>query len=161
MLHSALTLEKKGFGNDRHGEYIERFGYLCDNGSRSGAGAAAHTRGDEHHVGAFDGFGDLFKRFLGGFFADFRIAARAVTLGDPVADGDLGRCGRFDEDLSIGIDIDEFDLFVVERCDHAVNGISAAAADADDLDNYPVGIFDHISHIEPPNLTSIFTHIII
>ena len=56
-----------------------------------------------------------------------------MPLGDTVANGNLGRGERFDKYLRIRIDVDKFN--VLAACgDHTVDGISAAAADADYLD---------------------------
>ena len=56
-----------------------------------------------------------------------------MALRDAVADGNLGRGKRFDKYLRIRIDIDE--LYILAACgDHTVDGVPAAAADADYLD---------------------------
>ena len=64
---------------------------LGDDRRGAGPGAAAEPGGDEDHVGAFEGLGDLVGVFLGRPLADGAVAAGAEAARDLVADPDLVR----------------------------------------------------------------------
>ena len=106
-------------------------------GGGAGAGAAAHAGGDEDHVGLFQGRADFVTPFFGGLATDFGIRARTEAAGDLGAELDrmagLGMAQR----LGIGIGGDEFHAFQTCRA-HVVDGVAAAATDADDLDDSAV-----------------------
>ena len=102
-------------------------------GAAPGAGAAAESGGDEHHVGAFEGFDDFVGVFERGLASDVGIGARAEAVGELHAELDLHRRARELERLEVGVGDHELDAFEV-RLDHAVDGVAASAADADDLD---------------------------
>ncbi len=76
-LHAAAAFEVERLGDDADGEdaLLARRG--GDDGRRTGAGAAAHAGGDEHHVGAVEELQDFRQRLLGGLTADFGTGARA------------------------------------------------------------------------------------
>ncbi len=107
--------------------------HLRDHGRRAGAGAAAHARGDEHHLAAADGLEQLVAALFGGAQAASGVAADAEALRHLVADADLHFGRRCLERLRIRIDGDELhagDLLG----DHAAHGVAAATSDANDLD---------------------------
>ena len=80
----------------------------------------------------------IFSRvLLGGALADRGVAAGAEAAGDLVADPDLVRRVRLEERLGVGVDGDELDAHHLGP-DHPVDGVAAAAADADDADQREV-----------------------
>ena len=105
-----------------------------DDGGAAGAGAAALARGDEHHVGARERLFDLFGVVFGGATADLGIGARAEAASELAADVELDVGVAHQQRLRVGVDRDELDPAQSEF-DHAVDGVDAAAADADDLDH--------------------------
>ena len=70
----------------------------------------------------------------GGGEADVRVGARAEALGRVVADVQLDVGVAHRERLGVGVGGDELDA-AQPRVDHAADGVRAAAADADDLDD--------------------------
>ena len=66
-------------------------GRLGDDRGRTGSGAAAEARRDEHHVRVRERLGDLVVILFGRALADRRIAAGAEAPRDLVADADLVR----------------------------------------------------------------------
>ena len=79
-LHAPLAFEVERLGDDADGEDAELLRDARDDGSRPGAGAAAHAGGDEHHVRAREMVANFVDRFLGGRTADFGMRAGAETL---------------------------------------------------------------------------------
>ena len=104
-----------------------------DDGRRTGAGAAAHAGGDEHHVGAVEQLQDLGQRLFGGLAADLGPRTGAQALGDGDAELDAAVGERLAERLSVGIGDDELHAFQ-GGADHVVDGVSARATDTDDGD---------------------------
>ncbi len=127
------AFEGEGLGHHPDGEDAALTGALGDDGRGAGAGAAAHARGDEHHVGAVEMFTDLRTGFFGGGHADLGMRACAETLGhrDPELDAPLG-LGK-GQLLSVGIGDDELDTFE-PRFNHIVDCVAPGAADAEDDD---------------------------
>jgi hypothetical protein len=87
-------------------EFARDFG---DHGPRSGASAAAHAGGDEHHVRAGEMIADLVDHLFGGGTADFGLRAGAETLGHLRAHLDDALGLRHRERLRVGIGDDEVD----------------------------------------------------
>ena len=111
-----------------------RLGDLGDDRRAAGAGAAALAGGDEHHVGALEHLFDLVAVRLGGLPADLGIAAGAEAAGELATDVELHVGVAHQQRLGVGVDGDELDALQA-GVDHAVDGVDAAAADADDLDD--------------------------
>ena len=109
-------------------------GDLGDDRGRTGAGAAALAGGDEHHVGALDHLLDLVAVRLGGAAADLGIAAGAEPAGEVATDVELDVGVAHQQRLRVGVDGDELDA-LQPGVDHPVDGVDAATADADDLDD--------------------------
>ena len=80
---------------------------------------------------------DLFRVVLGGATADLGVGARAEAAGELAADVELDVGVAHQQRLRVGVDRDELDAAQAE-VDHAVDGVDAAAADADDLDHREV-----------------------
>ena len=57
--HLALALKGEGLGDDADGQDAQVMGSLGHDRGSAGAGATAHTGGDEDHLGALQGVGDL------------------------------------------------------------------------------------------------------
>src|SRR5213078_482823 len=103
----------------------------------SGAGAPTLPGGDEHHVSALEDFLDLFAVCFRSGPPDLRIAARAEAPGQLATDVELDVGVAHKQGLGIGVDGDELDALEA-GVDHPVNGVHAAAADTDDLDDSQV-----------------------
>ena len=130
----AAAFVFEGAGNHGHGQDAEFFGHFGDNRSGAGAGAAAHTGGDEQHIGAADQFGNRFAVFQRGVAADFGIGAGTQAAGQVDAELDFVFRQIALQRLGIGVGADVFDA--LDRIfDHVVDGVAAAAADADDFDD--------------------------
>ena len=71
--HARRALKIEGLGDHGDGEDAHGLGYLRDDGSRAGAGAAAHARGDEQKIDAFKSLLDLLAGLLGSHLADLGI----------------------------------------------------------------------------------------
>ena len=133
LLHPAAALKAERLGDDADGQDALLAGDLGHDGRAARAGAAAHAGGDEHHVGILQRLGDLGAALLRALAAHLGIAARALAVGQLLADLDLiGSAGNV-ERLLIGIDRDEIHA-AGPGAHHAVDHVIAAAADADDLD---------------------------
>ena len=133
LLHTAAALEVEGLGHHAHGEDAQLLGDVGHDGGRAGAGAAAHTGGDEDHVGLLQHLGDLVAALLGGLAAHLGVAARALALGELLTDLYLvGRGGIFQR-LLVRIHGDKVHALHA-GAHHAVDYIAAAAAHADHLD---------------------------
>ena len=129
-----LPSNAERLGDDTDGEGADRLGDARDDGRATGAGAAALARGDEDHVGAREGLLDLLGVVLGGTAADLGVGAGAEAAGELAADVELDVGVAHQQRLGVGVDRDELDPAQAEL-DHAVDGVDAAAADADDLDH--------------------------
>ena len=105
-----------------------------DDGSTAGARAAALARGDEDHVGALEHLLDLLRVILGGLAADLRISTGAEATRELAADVELDVGVAHEQRLRVRVDGDELDA-LEPHLDHAVDGVDAAAADTDDLDD--------------------------
>ena len=110
---------------------------LGDDRRAAGARAAALAGGDEDHVGALERLLQLVPALLRGGQADGRVGAGAEAAGRLRADVDLHVGVAHQQRLRVGVDGDELDPGET-RVDHPVDGVRAAAADADDLDHREV-----------------------
>ena len=136
-LHALVALEHERLGDDADGERAELAGDLRDDRRRAGAGAAALAGGDEHHVGALERLLELVAALHRGFLADARVGAGTEAARELRADVDLHLRVAHEQRLRVGVDRDELDA-AQAGVDHAVDGVGAAAADADDLDHCEV-----------------------
>ena len=123
-------------------------GKIGNDGSCTGAGAAAHAGGDEDHIGALENLGDGRAGFLRGLLADLRLGAGAHAAGELLTDGELVGAFGLVQVLTIGIDHQKFHAFHT-GAQHAVDDVVAGAANADNLDIY--NFFRIICHgFRPP-----------
>ena len=98
-----------------------------------GAGAPAHSRGDEAHVRAVEHALDLGQALLGSGASDFGSRTRTKTLRDIRAELDPLFGNRVVERLRIGVGDDEIDTF--NLCtNHIGNSVSACSTNADNGD---------------------------
>ena len=114
-----------------------RFSTTCssrDDRRATRTGAAALTRGDENHVRTFERFLQLVARLGRGLTADGRVGAGAEPARRLCANVDLHVGVTHQQRLRVGVDGHELDTREA-RVDHAVDGVGASAADADDFDH--------------------------
>ncbi len=131
----ALEHERPRHHSDR--QRTELLRELGDHRGGAGAGAAALAGGHEDHVRTLHRIAQLVLALDGGLVADVGIGARAQTPRDLAADVDLHVGVAHLQRLRVGVDRDELHT-AKAGVDHAVDGIGAAAADADDLDDREV-----------------------
>ena len=132
--HPPAALKVEGLGDHAHGEDAHFLGDIGHDGGRAGAGAAAHTGGDEHHVGVLQRLGDRAAALLGGLAAHLGIAARALAAGELLADLNLkGRAGN-GKRLLVRIHSDKINTLGT-GFHHPVHYVVAAAADTDHLNS--------------------------
>ena len=131
------ALERERLRHDADRQRAGLLGELGDDRGRAGAGPTAEPGGDEDHVGVDEGLGDLLGVLLGRPLADRAVTAGAEAAGDLVADPDLVRRVGLEERLGVGVAGDELDAHHLGP-DHPVDGVAAAAADADDADQREV-----------------------
>ncbi len=128
-----LTLRRERRRDDGDGERAGLAGRLGDHGGASGAGAAAESGGDEHHVRALNRVVNLLLTFEGGLLADLRERPRTAAA----------RLLFSHQNLRIRLDLDEV-LNVRVRGDqrrpvnslfgHSIDRVSTATATPDDGD---------------------------
>ncbi len=131
----SLEAEWLGHHADRQGSEV--LGDLGDDRCRTRAGATAHAGGDEDHVGVLERLVDLLRVLFGGALSHIRVGAGAQAARHLVADADLVRRVALEERLRVGVHADELDAHHL-CADHPVDGVAAAASDADDLDECEV-----------------------
>ena len=130
LTHPVRTFKFKGLGHDADGQNALVMRQLSNDGGCARAGAAAHTGGDEDHVGVFQDLRNGVFGFLRGFLTDLRLRASAHAAGQLFADLNLVFAGGLVEVLLIGIDCDKFNARNAGR-NHSVDNVIAGAADAD------------------------------
>ena len=132
LIHAALALKAEGLGDYADGEYALLARDLGNYGTGAGSGAAAHTSGDEYHVGILENLGDIVAALLGGLFTYLGVGACALTVGQLFADLYLFiGSGKAERGL-IGVEGNE-GRSLGAGLDHAVDYVIAGAAYADDL----------------------------
>ena len=133
-LRAALALERERPGHDADGQRAELARDGRDDGRAAGAGATALARGDEHHVGAAQQLLDVVLGVLGGLAPHLGVGAGAESAGGVTPDVELDVGIAHQQRLGVGVDGDE--LHALQALfDHPVDGIHAAATDADHLDD--------------------------
>ena len=129
-----LAFELERLGDDRDRQRAELAREAGDDRRRAGAGAAAEPGRDEDHVGAVERLDDLvgvLERRLSGRRSD-RRRRRAPWSACRRSASLTGAALRLQR-LQVGVGDDELDA-VESGLHHAVDGVAAAAADADHLD---------------------------
>ena len=135
LLHAAAALKPEGLCDHAHGEDILLLGDVGHDRGRAGTSAAAHAGGDEHHVGPLQGLGDLGAALLCRLAAHLRVRARALPLGQLLADLDLIGGRRHGQRLLIGIHRNKIDTLGA-RMHHPVDDVVSTAAHTDHFDVY-------------------------
>ena len=145
LLHAVRALEAEGLRHDGDGQNACVMRDLRDNGCSAGAGAAAHTGGDEDHVGALEHLRNERLGFFGRFLANIRLGACAHAAGQLFADLHLILALGLFKVLLIRVDRNKLDALDVGR-DHAVDNVIAGSADANDFDlDYLICCICHLS----------------
>ena len=134
---TAATFETERTRHDTDRQRADLLRDLRDDRRATGAGAAALARGDEHHVGALQHLFDLLAVLFGGLATDLGIGTGAEPTRELAADVELHVGVGQQQRLRVGVDRDELDA-LQSGVDHAVDGVAATAADADDLDDREV-----------------------
>ena len=143
--HLALALKGEGLGDDAHGQDAQIMGDLGHNGSRTGAGAAAHAGSDKDHLRALECICDLVLALLGSALADLRVCACAAALGQLGTQLHLGGSVVLGQSLLVRVHCDKFNALQAVA-DHAVDRVAAAAANTDHLDRRNVFVHFFIEH---------------
>ena len=133
LLHAAFAFEGERLGDHRDGKRAHFARQRGDDRRSPRARASAKSGGDENHVRAFQRFNDFVGVFERSLAADFRIRARAEAIRQLHAELNLGGRARHAQRLQVGVGHDELDVLHA-RVDHAIDGVVAPAAHADDLD---------------------------
>ena len=133
LLQAPLAFEDERFGDDTDGQRADAACEIGDDRSSTCTGAAAHSGGDEDHVGALERGEDAIAILERGLPPDLRIRARAEALGHLRAELDLSRSAVVLQRLAVGVGGDEVDAGEPGH-DHRVERVAAAAAHADHLD---------------------------
>jgi hypothetical protein len=134
---AAAPFEAERTRDDGDRERAQAAGDLGHDRCATGTGAAAFTRGDEHHVGALEHLFDLVAVVLGRLAADLRVGARTQAAGELAADVELHVGVAQQQRLGVGVDRHELDAFEA-GVDHPVDGVAAPAANTSDLDHRQV-----------------------
>src|SRR5262249_41845065 len=139
--------------HDADGQGLELASELGDDRGTAGARAAALAGGDEDHVRAFQRFLQLVATLRRGGVPHSRVRAGPEPARRLRADVDLHVGLAHRERLGVGVHGHELDAREA-GVDHAVDGVRAAAADADDLDHCQVvaGTFSHLDVARPQAL---------
>ena len=143
--HLPLALKREGLGDDAHGQDAQIVCHLGHHRSSTGAGAAAHTGGDKDHLGALQSVCDLILALLGSALTDLGVGTCAAALGELGAQLHLGGGMVLRQCLLVGVHCDKFNALQAVA-DHAVDGVAAAAAHADDLYRRYVFVHFFVEH---------------
>ncbi len=128
----ALERERPRHHADRQRAELARDGR--DDGRATRAGATAFACGHEHHVCAAQQLLDVVLGVFGGLATHLGVGACAESAGGVAPDVELDVGIAHQQRLRVGVDRDE--LHALEAVlDHPVDGIDAAATDADHLDD--------------------------
>ena len=131
---SAPAFEAEGSCDDADGEGAEASRDPGHHGGAARARAASLSGGDEHHVRASKDVLDLLGMVLCSLSADLGVGSGSQTTGEVPADVELHIGITHQQRLGVGVDGDEFHTLQTD-VDHPVDGVDAAASDADDLDH--------------------------
>ena len=123
----ALEMKRLGDHADRQNSRFA--GDARDYRGAAGAGTAAHSGGDERHVGPVHRLEDFVERLLRGGASDIWPRAGAEPPGDADPELYLARCCGVRQRLSVGIASHELAPDQI-RADHIVDGVSAGAPHA-------------------------------
>ncbi len=142
-----VALVEEGECHNGHSQDALVLGHLGNHRSGSGARAAAHTGGDEEHLGAGieDYLFDLVLALQGGVAAHDRVGAGAESAPEL----DLGRHRTAIKRLRISVAHCEC-AALDALAEHIVDRVAASSSDAEDLDDFirchPVVGGDCVNH---------------
>ena len=125
--------EAERLGDHCHHQRTQLRRQVGHDGRGPGAGATAQAGGDEHHVGALESVDELLGVLQRGVPAHLGVGAGTQPLGELAPDLDLCGCPARTQRLAIGVDRQEIHAGQL-GVDHAVDGVTAAAADTHHLD---------------------------
>jgi hypothetical protein len=137
LLPASSPFESERLAHDAHGNRARLASDLRDDGRGTGAGAAAHPGGDEHHVLPGAERGDRLSALPRRSLTHIRLASgteAASALGTQLQ---RLRRERDGERLHVGVHAHELDagvVLVLEALHHTVHCVAAAAAYPDHLD---------------------------
>ncbi len=132
-LFALRALEGEGLRHDGDHERADFLRDLRDDRRGAGAGAAAHTAGDEHHIASRKRLLHFLARLFRRPLAEVRVHTGAEAAREVLADVELALRERAVQVLRVGVHSNEFNIAYL-RVDHMVHGVAAAATDADDAD---------------------------
>ena len=146
LIAAKTTLKAEGLGDNADGKGTDFLASdFCNYRSCTGTSAAAFTCGNENHVGIGKSFANLGTGFLCCLTANLGVGTRTQTTGNFFADMDsLIGIGK-KKGLTVSINGDEFNAFDA-GFNHAVYGIRAAAANADNFDNRKIIVAKNLLH---------------
>ena len=134
LVGTTAALERERAGDDAYRQGTEAAGDTGHDRRAARASAATLTRGHEDHVGALEDLLDLLGVVLRSLLADLGIRTCAQTARQLAPDVELDVGITHQQRLRVRVDRDELDALEADL-DHAVDGVDATAADADDLDD--------------------------
>ena len=150
--HLLFPLKSKRLCDNGNGEDPGLLCQTCNDRCCASTGATAHTSGNKYHICTLQCSFDLVLIFLGALSADIRFISGATAFGELCTDLDLRGCLGIIQSLGICIYCNIFNILYAGR-HHAIQCVSAAAADANHFDIYIriKGILiDKISHLTFP-----------
>jgi hypothetical protein len=137
VAHPHPALEQEGLGDHPDRQGADLAGRLRDHGRRPRAGAAAQSRRHEHHVRAIEQLEQPVPHLEGRSAALVGIGPAAEAARDVRPELDLVGGEIVVERLGVGVRRHELHAPQFGP-DHVVQGVAAAAADADHLDPRPL-----------------------
>src|SRR6516162_5754121 len=151
LTHSLLALEYEWL---RYHPYRERACFTSQSGNHRGAartGSTSHAGSNKNHIGTREVLFDGFLVLHGRPPPDFRIGAGTQSLGYRCPQLNLDGSRARIQGLGIGIGDDEIHAAKL-AADHGIDGVPAAAADADNFDpGFQIFLFDDLKHNFPPS----------
>ena len=120
-------------GDNANRQHALFFSNARDHWRCARTGAAAHARGDEHHVAAVDVIGDFVHRFFRRRQTNLRFRTRAEAARDVHAELDDPIRLRVFKSLRIRVGDHEIDAFEVRR-DHVIDRVAPRAANTNNGD---------------------------
>ena len=104
LRHAAASLEVKRLGDDPHRQDAEIARDFRHHRRLAGAGAAAHTGGNKHHIGSLEGRRNFLPAFLCGALPFFRVGTGAQAMSQLFANLDLLAGLGIAQRLPVGVD---------------------------------------------------------
>lgn len=149
--HPARSFEMERLGHDTDGQNPAFTAGLGDNSRSAGSGSAAHTGGNEHHVGVIQILHHIIKAFLGGGFTDFRLGPGTQTFGHSISElyFMLGQITR--KSLRVCVAHDEINAVEVGR-NHVVDGVTTGPTDTDNSNFGGQFGFRRVIHVIHPDV---------